>query len=108
MSLGDVSKLCGEAWKKLSETERAEWKAKSQEKQQEIKKNLPHVEEQEKKPKRPTTSYIVFSIEERKKISKEFPTLRLGEISKRCGEAWKALSDEEKNTWKVKAQNLSC
>lgn len=105
-SLGETSKLCGEAWKSLSDDEKAIWKSKSDALRAEIEKAQPVVEE--KKPKRSPTSYVLFSMEERQKILKEFPDLKLGDISKKCGEAWKALSDEKRNEWKEKAaQNVA-
>jgi hypothetical protein len=103
MSLGDVSKLCGEAWKSLPESEKDAWKSKSEEKRQEMQESAPPSPMQEIKKKRPPTSYVLFSMEERQKIVQEFPNLKLGDISKKCGEAWKALSDESKNEWKAKA-----
>ena len=78
------------------------------EKRNEILKSIPECPVEESKPKRPKTSYVLFSMEERQKISKEFPELKLGDISKKCGEAWKNLSEEEKNIWKEKASAQTC
>ena len=102
-TLGEVSKLCGEAWKKLSDDEKGHWKSKSDALRVELEKSIPPVSEEEKKPKRSPTSYVLFSMEERQKILKEYPNLKLGEVSKKCGEAWKALTDEKRNEWKEKA-----
>ena len=103
LSLGEVSKLCGEAWRALPEESKLIWKGKSDEKRKEIEATMPVVEKIAPKPKRPLTSYILFSAEERVRIAKEFPHLKFGEVSKKCGEAWKALSDDQKQIWKSTA-----
>ena len=58
------------------------------------------------KPKKKPTSYFLFMKETRPTVLKEHPELKVTEVSKKLGELWKALSDEEKEEWKVKAQNL--
>ena len=59
-----------------------------------------------KKSTRTPSSYVIFSMEERKTIVANNPDLNLGEVSKRCGAAWKALSDEQKSIWVGKADVL--
>ena len=56
--------------------------------------------------KRTPSSYVLFSMEERKKISATSPDLGLGEVLKQCGQAWKAMSDEDKKPWVEKAAIL--
>ena len=48
----------------------------------------------------------MFSMEHRLKVIAENPGLSLGEVSKKCGEAWKTLSDDEKASWKNKAETV--
>ena len=107
LSLGDVSKKCGEAWQTLSEEEKNVWKEKSNAKRKELLDSIPVSEVEPKKAKRQPSSYVLFALQERKKILSEFPSLKLGEVSKKCGEAWQALSDEDKNAWKAKATGAS-
>jgi high mobility group protein B3 len=47
-------------------------------------------------PKKPKTSYILFSIESRPKIKAQFPDLSTTDILKKLGEAWNKISDKEK------------
>jgi hypothetical protein len=58
------------------------------------------------KPKKKPTSYFLFMKEMRPTILKDYPDLKVTEQSKKLGELWKALSDAEKEEWKVKAKNL--
>jgi len=104
LSLGEVSKKCGEAWSALSSEVQAEWKAKSDALKAE--KNAHLTETEVPKKKRKPSSYLCFSMEHRKKVIEEEPNLSLGDVSKKCGAAWKNLSDEEKETWKKKAAEL--
>jgi len=60
----------------------------------------------DKKTTRTPSSYVLFSMEERKSIVANNPDLNLGEVSKRCGVAWKALSVEQRTPWQNKAGEL--
>ena len=99
LSLGEVSKKCGEAWKELDETIKNEWKEKAlvlkNEKADKLEKPV-----DSDKPKRKPSNYLRFSMIYRKKILSEDSTLSLGEVSKRCGAAWKLMTAEEKEEWK--------
>jgi hypothetical protein len=49
-----------------------------------------------KTTKRSKTSYMYFCDSERKKIAKEHPDWKLGDVSKELGKRWKDLSDRKK------------
>lgn len=100
LTLGEVSKKCGEKWGALTEDEKQVWKEKSDIMKKE---RNPVDTTAEPKKKRKPSSYLCFSMEHRKEVIQKEPNLSLGEVSKRCGDAWKQLSDEEKEKWKVKA-----
>lgn len=100
LTLGEVSKKCGEKWGTLSEEEKLEWKTKSDTLKSE---RCPKNDNEEPKKKRKPSSYLCFSMNFRKQVVEAEPTLSLGEVSKRCGEEWKKLSVEEKEVWKAKA-----
>ncbi len=51
------------------------------------------------KPKRPLSAYLYFCKEKRDKIKTKHPEWKLGEISKELGQAWKNLSEKEKNKY---------
>jgi len=51
-------------------------------------------------PKKPLAAFMVFSKEKRPVVKAEFPELKTTEISKKLGEMWGQLSDEEKLAYK--------
>ncbi len=104
LSLGEVSKKCGEAWAALDDHVKITWKDKAEQIKNSKKEesNEPVVEKKKRKP----SNYLCFSMEYRKTVIESEPGLSLGEVSKRCGEAWKKLSAEEKETWKCKAESI--
>ena len=101
LSLGEVSKKCGESWAALDDANKTEWKEKAnklkEEKLAEIAENEP---QEPPKKKRKPSNYLCFSMEHRKVVLKDEPTLSLAEVSKRCGSAWKELTQEQKDAWK--------
>ena len=54
-------------------------------------------------PKRPPSSYLLFSQEERLKIKAENPSFSIGECAKELGQRWAVLSPEEKHRFKLLA-----
>lgn len=103
LSLGEVSKKCGEKWKELSEDEKNKWKDKWSVMKAE--RNPVNETDEPKKKKKPS-SYLCFSMDYRKKVLAEEPKLSLGEVSKRCGAEWKNLTAEQKEEWKQKADAI--
>ena len=81
-SFGEIGKLLGVAWGKLSEEEKAKYK--------------PEKVEKEVKEKKKLTGFMVFSSEQRETIKKENPQASFGEIGKLLGVAWGKLSAAEK------------
>jgi hypothetical protein len=55
-------------------------------------------------PKKGMSAFMVFSNEHRNKIKAENPESSFGEIGRKVGEAWKALSDKQKQTYVKKAE----
>ncbi|GMI23920.1 hypothetical protein TrRE_jg34, partial [Triparma retinervis] len=47
-------------------------------------------------PKKPVSAYLHYSSAVRPSLTKEFPTLKLGELSKKIGAQWKDLAPQEK------------
>jgi len=54
-------------------------------------------------PKKPVTSFLVYSAEMRPIVREEYPELKVTEVAKELGKRWKELSDGEKKPYKVMA-----
>ena len=106
-SLGDVSRMCGAKWKELSDADKNPYIAKAGTLKSE---RMAIIEEMKKdepvKKKRTPSSYLLFAMEHRKKVLANSPSFSIGEVSKECGAAWKELSEDDRKTWKTKADEL--
>ncbi|PRT55667.1 Non-histone chromosomal protein 6 [Wickerhamiella sorbophila] len=54
-------------------------------------------------PKRPMTAYMYYANEKREPTKTEFPDLGFGDVHKKIGERWKALSADDKKPYEEKA-----
>lgn len=52
--------------------------------------------------KKPLSGFMLFSKEHRPKIKEDNPDISFGQIGKKLGEMWRALSDKEKEAYKAK------
>lgn len=57
-------------------------------------------------PKRALSSYMLFAADVRQQITANDPTLPMVEVSKKIGEQWQALEDDEKAPYEAKAAKL--
>jgi hypothetical protein len=57
-------------------------------------------DDEEEKPKKRASAYINFCSQKRDEIKSENPDLSFGELSKKLGEIWKSMSEEDKNEYK--------
>ncbi|CAF4775883.1 unnamed protein product, partial [Rotaria sp. Silwood1] len=55
-------------------------------------------------PKRPLSTFFLFSQDERPKIKKENPSLSVSDIAKVIGERWRAISDDKKRHYEERAR----
>jgi HMG (high mobility group) box len=55
-------------------------------------------------PKKPLTSFMLFSNEVRSQIKKENPDMTFGELGKKIGELFRALSNEKKQKYEDMAK----
>ena len=55
-------------------------------------------------PKKGISAFMLFSNEHRNKVKTENPSLSFGEIGRKVGEAWKALTDKQKQPYIKKAE----
>ncbi|KAK3180341.1 Non-histone chromosomal protein 6 [Lecanicillium sp. MT-2017a] len=54
-------------------------------------------------PKRGLSAYMFFANEQRENVREENPDATFGEVGKRLGERWKALSDKQRAPYEAKA-----
>ena len=50
--------------------------------------------------KKPLSGFMLFSKEHRPKVKEDNPDITFGQIGKKLGEMWRALSDKEKEEYK--------
>merc|ERR1719498_1983245 len=128
-AMSAVSKMGGEAWKKMSDAQKAPYQKKYEEAKEQFDKNMKafldaggektkgaaalrsekrKAKEAKKKdpnaPKKPAGgAYGVFLAENREKIVKSLPAgHKITDVSKAAGEQWKALSDTQKKPYNDK------
>jgi len=129
LKLGEVGKKLGEAWKQLTDAEKAPYHAKFQEEKavyapklaaykqtpeyaqyQEEKKKFAKKNEGKKlramlvnQPKKAMGAYFLFSNANRARIRAANPSAKLGDIAKLIGAEWKSLGAEEKKPYQDEA-----
>ena len=54
--------------------------------------------------KKPKSAYLIFSQEVRQKVLDENPGIKFGEVGKKIGGMWKALTEEEKAPYNEQAK----
>lgn len=55
-------------------------------------------------PKRSLSAYMFFANEQRDVVRAENPGIAFGQVGKLLGERWKALNEEQKKPYEVKAE----
>lgn len=106
VSNGELPKEASKAWAKLTDTQKAEWKAKAHEMNVEAAKKV-GIDLNKPKKKSKTTGYIMYSGKIRPKVQKKYPKIKQNEVMKKIGQAWKKLSKEDKMTWNKKAETFN-
>jgi predicted HNH restriction endonuclease len=117
LKMTEISSILGKKWKEMSPEEKKQYqdeadlvpkktkadkkvakdaKATKATKATKVKKSETDV----KKPKKKLNSYIKFAQQQRTKIVSENPGIKITEVSKKLGEAWRSLSEEEKAKYK--------
>ena len=133
-SASEVSKVLGEMWNELTLEQKKPYNDKYKKslegyntRMEEYKKNKPSSEEESESedegkkkrkratkkakkdkdaPKRPLTSYMIYSQEMRKKLLEKDSTLKVTEVAKKVGALWKELSEDQKKPYIEKAEAL--
>ena len=115
---GEINKMLGAEWKRMDSDDKAKYEAMAKQDKAryatEMKSYSPvkgaSTAASKKKakdpnaPKRALTSFMFFSSEMRPKIKEEDPDLSFGDIGKKLGELFRALSPEEKEKYDAMAR----
>ena len=98
----EISRRLGEMWHALSAEEKADYKKQADANKRPVEARADSPKRAESpaadKPKKPLTSYIKFSNAMRDSVKTTVSNPQ--DVSRRLGEMWRALSDEEKAKWK--------
>jgi hypothetical protein len=98
----EISRRLGEMWRALTTEEKADYKKQADENKRPVEARDDSPKRAESpatdKPKKPLTSYIKFSNAMRDSVKATASNPQ--DVSRRLGEMWRALSDEEKAKWK--------
>lgn len=101
-SLGELSRQCAAAWKEVEDKTRyealaAEDKARAATARAEAKEQQASTSSENAPPpkaKRAPSAYVRFAGAERARLKAAEPDLSFGELARRCGAAWQALTPE--------------
>ncbi|KAJ2685235.1 high mobility group box 3, partial [Coemansia spiralis] len=62
-------------------------------------RSAPRLQRDPDRPKRPPTAYLLFSVDQRPKVTAEFPGLRSQDVASKIGEAWRGLDSEAREEY---------
>ena len=98
-------KKASDMWKNMSEEDKKPFVEQSQELKKAFneKKDKEEASKGPKKPKRSPSAYLCYASSVRAGLRDENPGLKMTDITKMIGTAWKALSDEEKKPFVTEA-----
>lgn len=103
-----VSRRLGELWQALDATQKAHYKMQADQNKRSASTESVRADSRSAspsdKPKKPLSSYIKFSNAMRDSVKGEVSNPQ--DVSRRLGEMWRALSDEEKANWKGDATEV--
>jgi hypothetical protein len=99
LKLAERSKVLGEMWRQLSDDEKQPFVEQS-----DADKASKKPAREAGKPKRPPTSYLIFTNAMRGQAKADNPDLKMTDLSKVMGTMWRELSDEEKRPYEEQAK----
>jgi len=116
VNFAEFSKKCSERWKTMSATEKGKFedlaKMDKVRYDREMKNYVPPRGSKQKKykdpnaPKRPPSAFFIFCGDFRTKVKSEQPDASIGDVAKKLGLMWNALSVEDKQPYEKKAAKL--
>jgi len=123
-TFGQIGKLLGEEWKKISDDDKVEFEEKAEEDKKRYKKEMEdytppsddddsddgggkkkakRAKKDPNAPKGPMNAYMLFANSVRAQVREENPDLSMTEVSKEISQKYKSLDEDEMAKWKGKA-----
>ena len=110
LKVTEIGKKLGEAWRALTPGDKVKYEkqaaadkiAKAADKSKPTKSEKSKSKAATDKPKRKLSGYMKFVKANRATIVSSNPNIKFAEVGKKLGEAWRALSDSEKNKYNSK------
>ncbi|CAF1390073.1 unnamed protein product [Adineta steineri] len=65
---------------------------------------IPKSQKDPNAPKRPLSTFFLFSADERPKIKKDNPSLSVADIAKVIGERWRSIGEDRKKHYEERAR----
>mmetsp|Transcript_8785 Transcript_8785/g.13166 ORF Transcript_8785/g.13166 Transcript_8785/m.13166 type:complete len:825 (+) Transcript_8785:209-2683(+) len=125
-TFGQIGKLLGEEWKKISDDDKVEFEEKAEEDKKRYKKEMEdytppsddddddsddgggkkkakRAKKDPNAPKGPMNAYMLYANSVRAQVREENPDLSMTEVSKEISQKYKSLDEDEMAKWKGKA-----
>ena len=100
LKMTEISSILGKKWREMSEEQKQQYQKQSDKAPKTVRKTKQEKEETTQKPKKALNGYMKFAQKQRANIISENPGLKITEVSKKMGQMWRELSEEEKLQYK--------
>jgi structure-specific recognition protein 1 len=108
LKFGDLTKQLTEDWKSLSEKDRKKYDDMAAKDKERYEKEMEDAglkkEKKEDGPKKPQSSFFLYSADMRDKYKKSDPDLKFGDVAKKIAEDWKKADAKTKEKYEKKAK----
>ena len=102
LAFTEYAKLIGAQWRAMSDSQKKPYADRASK----LKEKYLKEKAKNTGPKRPPSSYMIFSIETRPKLEKKNPDLPFTEYAKLIGAQWRKMSDSHKKKYADQAVKL--
>jgi hypothetical protein len=100
LKVTEIGKKLGETWRALTPSDKVKYeKQAAADKIAKAADKSKPTKVEKSKPKRKLSGYMKFVKANRATIVSSNPNIKFAEVGKKLGEAWRALSDSEKNKY---------
>jgi len=100
LKMTEISGILGKKWKNMSEEEKETYQDQANKAPKVPRKAKLEKQVSSQKPKRGLNAYMKFAQQQRSNVLSQDSALKITEVSKKLGEMWRKLSDEEKLQYK--------